>query len=168
MTFIDLFSGVGFFRKGMEEAKHECLGYCEIDPYARTSYENIFKESNLIGTDIRELQANDIPKADIWCAGFPCQDISISGTQQGFKGDRSSLFFTVTGLIRDTKEENRPQFLFFENVKNLLSVNRGFDFLSLLIELDEIGYDAEWNVVNSSGWVPQNRERIFILAHKRI
>lgn len=170
LTFLDYFAGVGGFRRGMEMAGHTCLGHCEIDKYANMSYKEIhdIKESEWFGTDIRRTNADELPKADVWCFGFPCQDISVAGKQLGFKGQRSSLFFTVTRLIRDTKEEDRPKYLFIENVKNLLSVNGGTDFLKLLIELDEIGYDAEWQVLNSKNFgVPQNRERVFIIGHLR-
>ena len=170
LTFLDFFAGVGGFRKGMEMAGHECLGHCEWDKFANMSYNEIHqpKESEWSGTDIRNVRANELPRADVWCFGFPCQDISVAGKQIGFNGKRSSLFFTVTKLIRDTEEENKPSILFIENVKNLLSVNGGTDFLKLLIELDEIGYDAEWQVLNSKNFrVPQNRERVFIIGHIR-
>lgn len=168
MTFIDIFAGVGGFRKGMELAGHKCLGFCEFDKFAVQSYRAIHKtEGEWYAKDIRTVRADDIPRADCWCAGFPCQDISIAGKQLGFKGKRSSLFFTVTGLIAGLEEKDRPQTLLFENVKNLLSVNRGFDFARLLIELDEIGYDAEWAVLNTADVLPQNRERIFIVGHLR-
>ena len=131
--------------------------------------------------------AEDIPRADCWCFGFPCVDISIAGAQIGFRGQRSSLFFRVMRLIQDIEEKDRPAYLFIENVKNLLSVNGGTDFLKLLLALDECGYDAlsalcfakppavspsifgvqEWQVVNSADYVPQNRERVFIVGHLR-
>ncbi|WP_082419861.1 DNA cytosine methyltransferase [Clostridium paraputrificum] len=170
LTFLDFFAGVGGFRRGMEMAGHTCLGHCEIDKFANMSYKEIHqpREEEWFGTDIRRTNADELPRADVWCFGFPCQDISVAGKQLGFKGQRSSLFFTVTRLIRDTKEEDRPKYLFIENVKNLLSVNGGSDFLKLLIELDEIGYDAEWQVLNSKSFgVPQNRERVFIIGHLR-
>ena len=169
VTFIDLFSGLGGFRIGTEQAGHTCLGHCEIDKYANQTYQAIhnIKEDEWFAEDITRVRADDIPACDCWCFGFPCQDISSAGKQNGLSGKRSSLFFAVTRLIRDTEEENRPAYLFIENVKNLLSVNRGFDFLSILTELDEIGYDAEWSVINSKYWVPQNRERIFIIGHFR-
>ncbi|WP_040194777.1 DNA cytosine methyltransferase [Clostridium culturomicium] len=170
LTFLDFFSGIGGFRRGMELAGHTCLGHCEIDKYANMSYAAMHnpKEDEWFGTDITITRADELPRADCWCFGFPCQDISIAGKQLGFRGNRSSLFFTVTRLIRDTKEEDRPKYLFIENVKNLLSVNGGYDFLKLLIELDEIGYDAEWQVLNSKDFgVPQNRERVFIIGHLR-
>lgn len=194
MKFIDFFAGVGGFRKGMELCGHECVGFCEFDKFAVASYtsmhliteeqrqylstldikkrqKEILKEEYRNGEwyakDIREVRAEDIPKSDCWCFGFPCQDISVAGKQLGFNGHRSSLFFAVTNLIRELKEEDRPKYLFIENVKNLLSVNGGFDFAKLLIEMDEIGYDAEWQVLNSSSYVPQNRERVFIIGHLR-
>ena len=97
-----------------------------------------------------------------------CQDISVAGKQGGFtNGKRSSLFFKVTGLIRELKEEDKPSYLFIENVKNLLSINKGWDFAKLLIEMDEIGYDVEWDVLDSAEVVPQHRERVFIVGHLR-
>jgi DNA (cytosine-5)-methyltransferase 1 len=195
LTFLDFFAGAGGFRRGMELAGHKCLGFCEWDPFPVKSYKamhlitdeqykyllslpfkerqkEIDKEEYFNGewysNDVRAVDAGSMPRADVWCFGFPCQDISIAGKQLGFNGNRSSLFFTVTRIIRDTREEDRPTTLFIENVKNLLSVNGGIDFLKLLIELDEIGYDAEWQVLNSKDFgVPQNRERVFIVGHIR-
>lgn len=195
MTFIDFFAGIGGFRRGMELAGHRCVGFCEYDKYAVASYTSMhlvteFQREDLLkmdlkrrqkeimreeyrngewyANDIRTVEAGSLPHADCWCFGFPCQDISIAGKQLGFSGRRSSLFFAVTGLIKDLEEENRPGVLFIENVKNLLSVNRGLDFAKLLIELDEIGYDAEWCLLNSKDFgVPQNRERVFIIGHLR-
>ncbi len=97
-----------------------------------------------------------------------CQDISVAGKQAGFQGSRSSLFFRVMYLVGQLKEEDKPTYLFIENVKNLLSVNGGWDFARLLIEMDRAGYDAEWQVLNSKDFgVPQNRERCFIIGHLR-
>lgn len=169
MKFIDFFAGIGGFRLGLEMAGHECVGFCEYDKFAVASYRAMHDtEGEWYGKDIRVVRASELPRSDIWCFGFPCQDISVAGKQTGFKGNRSSLFFAVTRLIRDTEEEDRPSILFIENVKNLLSVNGGWDFAKLLIELDEIGYDAEWQVLNSKDFgVPQNRERVFIIGHLR-
>ena len=97
-----------------------------------------------------------------------CQDISVAGKQAGFQGNRSSLFFRVMYLVGQLKEEDKPTYLFIENVKNLLSVNGGWDFARLLIEMEQGGYDAEWQVLNSKDYeVPQNRERCFIIGHLR-
>lgn len=194
MTFIDLFAGIGGFRRGMEMAGHKCLGFCEFDKFAVASYtvmhlmtdedreyiktlpfnkrlkealKEEYRHGEWYSSDIRRLRADDIPGADVWCFGFPCQDISVAGKQKGLAGNRSGLFRTVIKLLQDTEEENRPSVLFIENVKNLLSVNRGYDFLTVLIELDKIGYDAEWQVINSADYVPQNRERVFIIGHLR-
>ena len=170
MKFLDLFSGLGGFRLGLEMAGHECVGHCEIDKFANKSYIAMHepKESEWFAEDITKVRADELPGADIWCFGFPCQDISIAGKQKGFGGHRSSLFFAVTRIIRELEEEDKPSILFIENVKNLLSVNRGYDFLKLLIELDEIGYDAEWDILNSKHFgVPQNRERLFIVGNLR-
>ncbi len=195
MKFIDLFAGIGGFRRGMELAGHECVGFCEFDKFATASYtsmhlltleqrerlnkmplkqrqKEILKEEYRNGewyaNDIRRVYAGDIPRADCWCFGFPCQDISVAGKQLGFQGNRSSLFFRVMYLIGQLEEENRPTYLFVENVKNLLSVNGGWDFARLLIEMEQRGYDAEWQVLNSKDFgVPQNRERCFIIGHLR-
>lgn len=195
MKFIDFFAGIGGFRKGMELAGHECVGFCEFDKFATASYismhllteeqrkaledipikkrqKEILKEEYRNGewyaNDIRRVYAGDIPKADCWCFGFPCQDISVAGKQAGFQGNRSSLFFRVMYLIGQLKEEGKPTYLFIENVKNLLSVNGGWDFARLLIEMEQWGYDAEWQVLNSKDFgVPQNRERCFIIGHLR-
>ncbi len=194
MKFIDFFAGIGGFRRGMELAGHECVGFCEFDKFAVASYTAMHlmtdKEREYIATlpknkrvaeagkeeyrhgewyanDIRRMFAEDIPRADCWCFGFPCQDISVAGKQLGFDGARSSLFFRVMRLVQDLEEKDRPAYLFIENVKNLLSVNGGADFLKLLLALDECGYDAEWQVINSADYVPQNRERVFIVGHLR-
>ena len=195
MKFIDFFAGIGGFRRGMELAGHECVGFCEFDKFATASYismhllteeqrktlEDIpikkrqkeilkdeYRNGEWYANDIRRVYAGDIPKADCWCFGFPCQDISVAGKQAGFQGDRSSLFFRVMYLIGQLKEEDKPTYLFIENVKNLLSVNGGWDFARLLIEMDRQGYDAEWQVLNSKDFgVPQNRERCFIIGHLR-
>lgn len=169
MRFIDMFAGIGGFHLGMEQAGHTCVGWIEWDKFARQSYQAIHDVEGIWNaSDIRTVRASELPRADCWCFGFPCQDISVAGKQKGFTaGKRSSLFFTVTGLIRDLKEEDRPSYLLIENVKNLLSINRGFDFLKLQIELDEIGYDVEWSVLDSAEVVPQHRERIFIVGHLR-
>lgn len=170
MKFLDLFSGIGGFRIGLEQNGHECVGHVEIDESANRTYNAMHqpKESEFFGTDITRIIASDLPRADVWTFGFPCQDISIAGRKVGMDGERSGLFYAVTSLIREIKAEDRPRILFIENVKNLLSINGGWDFAKLIIELDEIGYDAEWEVINSKHHgVPQNRERLYIIGHLR-
>ena len=195
MKFIDWFAGVGGFRRGMELAGHECVGFCEFDKYAVMSYtamhlctpeqleflstlpmkerqkeilKDEYRNGEWFANDIRRVYAGDIPDSDCWCFGFPCQDISVAGKQLGFTGNRSSLFFRVMYLLGQLEEEKRPSYLFIENVKNLLSVNGGWDFARLLTEMDKVGYDAGWQVLNSKHFgVPQNRERCFIIGHLR-
>lgn len=195
MKFIDFFAGIGGFRKGMEAAGHECVGFCEFDKWAVASYTSMhliteeqrqylstltlkqrqkeilkdeYRNGEWYANDIRRVYAGDIPKADCWCFGFPCQDISVAGKQAGFQGNRSSLFFRIMYLVGQLKEEDKPTYLFIENVKNLLSVNGGWDFARLLIEMEQGGYDAEWQVLNSKDFgVPQNRERCFVIGHLR-
>ncbi|WP_044639702.1 DNA cytosine methyltransferase [Risungbinella massiliensis] len=172
MRVLDLFSGIGGFRLGMEAAGHQAIGWVEIDKHARKSYEAIHQpEGEWTHDDIRTIDYRDVPRADIWTFGFPCQDISVAGNQAGFGGERSSLFFAVTKLLRQIKAWNpkrMPSYLLIENVKNFLSVNGGWDFLLAQAELDEIGYDCEWQLLNSKDFgVPQNRERVFIVGHLR-
>lgn len=173
MKFLDFFAGIGGFRLGMEHGGHECVGWIEWDKYARKSYEAIHDTLNEWSwEDVSTIDYRDLPRADVWTFGFPCQDISIGNLgATGFKGDRSSLFFQVTKRLRQIKEwdsERMPTYLLIENVKNFLSVNRGWDFFAAQVELDEIGYDAEWQVLNSKNFgVPQNRERVFIVGHLR-
>lgn len=168
MKFLDLFAGIGGFRSALEMAGNECVGFVEIDKFARRSYRAIYDtEGEWTAHDIRAVRARELPRADIWTFGFPCQDISVAGKQKGFAGKRSSLFFTVTGLIRDLEEKDRPRILLVENVKNLLSINGGWDFLKFQIELDEIGYDVEWDVLDTAEVLPQHRERVYIVGHFR-
>ncbi|GAB6425960.1 DNA cytosine methyltransferase [Bacillus cereus] len=169
LTFIDLFAGIGGFRLGMEQAGHKCLGYVEWDKFARKSYEAIHNtKGEWTEHDINDVRPEEMPTADVWCFGFPCTDISVAGPQEGLDGARSGLFYKAIELIKSQKEENKPRYLFIENVKNLFSVKGGWDFARILISLDEAGYDAEWQLLNSTDFgVPQNRERVFIIGHLR-
>ncbi len=168
MKFIDIFAGIGGFRSGMELAGHECVGYIEFDKFARKSYEAIHATAGeFTAWDINDVNVDEVPESDVWCFGFPCQDISLAGNKKGFSGEKSSLFFSVTGLLREKQEKDRPKYLFIENVKNLLSINKGRDFARLLIELDEIGYDVQWRVIDSKHYVAQHRERVYIVANLR-
>lgn len=99
--------------------------------------------------DVTGLRPGDIPYADIWCYGFPCQDISIAGKQRGLRGKRSGIYYSIIDLIKGKEESGKPTYLLIENVKNLLSVNAGFDFATVLSEMDEAGYDVRWQVLNA-------------------
>ncbi len=167
MTFLDIFSGIGGFRRGFELAGHTCIGHIEIDKYADLSYRAIHnvKENEFYASDIIMLKSNDIPRCDIWCFGFPCQDISIAGKCIGLSGRRSGLYYTVIDLIRGKPEADRPKYLIAENVRNLLSVNDGWDAFTVFSEMGNIGYALEWKVYNTKDFLlPQSRERIYILG----
>lgn len=169
MRFIDICAGIGGFRSGLEQAGHECIGYVEVDKYARKSYEAMYNtENEWTETDITKVKSEDIPRADLWCFGFPCQDISISGRQKGLRGERSGIFYSIIKLLKSQNTENKPGWLLIENVKNLLSIHGGQDFTEVLSEISEAGYDTEWALLNSKDFgVPQNRERVFIVGHLR-
>lgn len=169
MTFLDLCSGIGGFRLGLERAGHKCIGYCEYDKFARASYEAMYDtKGEWKADDVTKLKSKDVPDADIWCFGFPCQDISVAGKQRGLAGKRSGIYYNIIDLLKGKEESAKPAYLLVENVKNLLSVNAGFDFASVLSEMDQAGYDCRWQVLNSKNFgVPQNRERVFIIANLR-
>ena len=145
MTFLDLCSGIGGFRLGLETAGHKCIGYCEYDKFARASYEAMYDtEGEWKAHDVTKLKPGDLPYADIWCFGFPCQDISVAGKQRGLVGKRSGIYYNIIDLLKGKEESAKPSYLLVENVKNLLSINAGFDFASVLSEMDEAGYDCRW------------------------
>lgn len=166
LTFVDLFAGVGMARMGMEQAGFKCVYTCEFDKYKRKEYEII--HGNIPeGCDIRDVRAVDVPRADVWFFGAPCQDFSIAGLRKGLDGERSSLVGEVFRLIEE-KAEDKPEWLVYENVKGMLSSNAGWDFLSILLEMDELGYDVEWQTLNTKDFgIPQNRERVYTIGHLR-
>lgn len=170
MKFLDLFAGIGGFRMGLESLGHECVGFCEIDKFARKSYKAIYKtEGEVELHDITAVTNEEWRKfrgtVDIICGGFPCQAFSIAGKRKGFLDEtRGTLFFEIARAAKEIK----PPLLFIENVKGLLSHDQGRTFRTILSTLDELGYDAEWQILNSKDYgVPQNRERVFIIGHLR-
>lgn len=167
MKFVDFFAGIGGIRLGFEQAGHQCVGFCEFDKFARTSYKAMYDTTGEWESyDVRTIESYDIPSADIWTGGFPCQDVSVAGKQRGLQGERSGLFYEIIRLLEGRKEEDRPEWIVLENVKNLLSIGNGFDFLRVLSEMAEFGYDVSWQLFNSKDYgVPQNRERVFIVGH---
>lgn len=195
MTFIDLFAGLGGFRRGMELAGHKCMGFCEWDKFATASYTSMhliteeqrtylatldlkkrqkeilkdeYRNGEWYSPDIRQVGAGNVPRVDCWCFGAPCQDFSIAGKRAGLDGDRSSLVREVFRVLGELEEKDRPEWLIYENVKGMLSSNRGGDFLSIILAMEELGYDVEWQVFNSKyHGVLQNRERVYTLGHLR-
>ena len=162
MKFFDLFAGIGGFRVGLEAHGHECVGSCEIDKYARKIYGKNFGHEPEY-KDVRDIEAKDLPEFDILCAGFPCQSFSIVGNRMGFEDKRGNLFFEIIRLAK----EKRPSILLLENVKGLLSHEKGETFRIMLQTLDECGYDVSWQLLNSRYFVPQSRERVYIIANLR-
>lgn len=169
MKFIDFFAGIGGFHSGLESVGYEMIGWVEWDKYARKSYEALYDtEGKYTANDIKSIKSGkELPTADLWAFGSPCTNISLAGNRVGIKGEQSSMFFEVIRLLNDRTWEEKPSVLLMENVKNLLSSNRGWDFATVINKMDEVGYDVEWEVFNSSWVIPQNRERVYIVGHKR-
>lgn len=151
---------------GLELAGHRCVGHIETDKYCNQAYNAIYKPrgDEFFGEDITEVDTRKLPKFDILCGGFPCQAFSVAGKRRGFEDTRGTLIFE---LLRIAKEK-RPPYLLFENVRGLLSHDKGRTFGTILMALDEIGYDVQWQVLNSKHFgVPQNRERVYIIGYLR-
>ncbi|NQH79289.1 DNA cytosine methyltransferase [Streptococcus suis] len=149
MKFLDLFAGIGGFRLGMERAGHECVGFCEIDQFARKSYKAIHNTEGEFEfhdiTRVTDESVRGIGRVDVICGGFPCQAFSIAGKRAGFEDTRGTLFFEIARFASIL----RPKYLFLENVTGLLNHDNGNTF-----ESKNFG-------------VPQNRERVFIIGHLR-
>jgi len=194
ITFIDLFSGIGGVRKGLDncsrslsfgegsESKRDmfngiraenehgpprsfrCVWSNDFNKYANQVYTARFGEANHHPGDIRGIDATEIPDHDLLCGGFPCQSFSVAGRRKGFEDTRGTLFFEICRIV----EAKRPSLLLLENVKGLLNHDKGRTFTVILQTLDELGYWVEWQVLNSKHFgVPQNRERVFIIGHLR-
>lgn len=170
VNFLDLFSGIGGFRFGMEMAGHSCVGYVEKDVFARNSYEAIHQtEGEWTAHDIRTVTDDDLGflrgrNIDVLCGGFPCQSFSVAGRRAGFEDTRGTLFFEIARFA----QKIQPRYLFLENVKGVLSHDQGNTYGTMLYTLDGLGYDCEWQVLNSSQFgVPQNRQRLFLIGHLR-
>jgi len=191
IRFIELFAGIGGFRYGLEtirpiqssnttrskecqqfenelvQRKHldyTCVWANEIDKYACQIYRKNFGKGELYEGDIRTVRPEDIPEAELLIGGFPCQAFSIAGKRRGFEDTRGTLFYEIARIAR----ANRYKTLLLENVKGLLNHENGSTFEVILRVLEELGYDVEWQVLNSKNFgVPQNRERVFIVGHLR-
>lgn len=165
IVYLDLFSGTGGFALGLKQAgfvfkKHY---YSEIDKYASANYQYRFKDAQGLG-DITRISGTEIERPDVITFGSPCQDISLAGKRRGLRGKRSGLFYEALRLIRTC----RPRVFIFENVKGLFSSNRGKDFEAVLRAFADLGiYDIQWQLLNTAWFLPQNRERIYIVGHLR-
>ena len=161
--FISLFGGIGGFDLALIRQGWENVWYNDFDKYAVKTYNKNFG-TDYEPKDIRNVDAKQIPEHTLLCAGFPCQSFSIAGKRKGFADTRGTMFFEICRIAK----ECRTPFLLLENVKGLLSHDEGRTFRTILRCLDELGYDAEWQVLNSKHFsVPQNRERVFIIANLR-
>lgn len=164
MNYLDLFSGIGGFHEGLNQAgfKFNWAGHSEIDKYAKSIYQKHFPESEDLG-DVSNINVSELPKINLITFGFPCQDLSIAGKRGGLKASRSGLFYKATEIIRFTK----PDYFIFENVKGLFSSNGGLDWLNVLREIADIGYDGQWQLLNTRWFLPQNRERVYFVGYPR-
>lgn len=166
IKYLDMFSGIGGFRSGLEKVGgFECVGYCEIDEYARRAYEAMYNtEGEMYFEDATKINPDDLPDIDLITGGFPCQSFSIAGRRNGFNDTRGTLFFEIARIAA----VKRPALLFLENVPGLLSHDEGRTFATILNALDEIGYDVSWTQLNSANFgVPQSRNRVFITGFLR-
>lgn len=166
IRFFDMFAGIGGFRSGLEAVGgFECVGFCEIDKYAKQAYESIYNtEGELYFEDATKIKPKDLPQVDLICGGFPCQSFSIAGERGGFDDPRGTLFFEIARLA----EAKRPKYLLLENVPGLLNHNGGRTFATILNTLDGLGYDVTWQVLNSKDYgVAQSRRRVYIVCYCR-
>ena len=166
IKYIDMFAGIGGFRSGLDKiGGFECVAYCEIDKQARMAYEALYNtKGEICFEDATKINPEDVPDIDLLCGGFPCQSFSIAGKRRGFDDTRGTLFFEIARIIAVKK----PTMLLLENVQGLLSHNKGRTFHTILKTLDELGYDVQWQVLNSANFgVPQSRKRVFIIGYNR-
>lgn len=164
IKFFDMFAGIGGFRSGLEAiGGFECVGYCEIDKYARQAYEAMYDTGGeLYFDDARKIVPEQLPDFDLLLGGFPCQSFSIAGARKGFDDTRGTLFFEIARIAAVKK----PKYLYLENVPGLLNHDSGKTFETILHTLDELGYDVCWQVLNSKNFgVPQSRNRVFIIGY---
>lgn len=197
LTFIDWFAGIGGFRIGLEDAGCKCVGFCEKDDNALASYitMHIYDQDQInhlcetikykkrkeivlqqidtlpewFAKDVCNVNADTIPPVDIWTFGAPCQDFSLSNMKrQGLNGDKSRLVKEIFRLLQEISWSNKPEWLIYENVEGMLSSNKGFDFLAILNKMVELGYDCEWQLLNTKHFgISQNRRRVFLIGHLR-
>lgn len=172
--FIDLFAGIGGLRAGFDRIGGECVFTSEWNKFSQKTYAENFEdgENHVINGDITQVKEEDIPSHDVLLAGFPCQPFSISGVSKrnslgrahGFSDlTQGTLFFDVVRILR----HHKPSAFLLENVKNLVSHDKGNTFKVITQTLDELGYEVSYRVISAKHWVPQNRERIFIAGFRK-
>lgn len=164
MRVASMFTGIGGIDLGFRQAGYDIVWANEFDSPACKTYRHNFANANLVEQDIHTVDVNTIPDFDVLVAGFPCQPFSIAGKQRGFNDKRGNLFFEIARVV----DKKRPAFIMLENVKNLLEHDGGKTFLVIFNTLAQFGYCLRYKVLNALeyGNLPQNRERIFIVAFR--
>jgi|SRR5690625_3141431 len=158
-TYVSLFSGIGGFEQALNKLGGTCVFASEIDKFAAQAYETLY--GHMPEGDITQIDAKDVPDHDLLVGGFPCQSFSVAGKRKGFEDTRGTLFFEIARIAK----EKRPKALLLENVKGLVNHDKGRTLDVMIETLNEIGYVVDFDVLNSKYFgVPQNRERIFIVA----
>ena len=160
-TFIDLFAGIGGMRQGFERIGGKCIFTSEIDNYAQQTYIANYGSENMYG-DITKITSDNIPLHDVLLAGFPCQPFSLAGRKLGFEDARGTLFFEIARILKDKK----PKAFLLENVKNLMSHDKGKTFNVIKTTLEELGYNIHYKIIDASNFIPQHRERIYIVGFR--
>ncbi len=160
IKYFSMFTGVGGFELGFEKAEGKCVGFAEIDKFACRVLKYKFPNVENYG-DATKIDPHKLPDFDLLCGGFPCQAFSIAGKRKGFKDTRGTMFFEIARIVK----AKRPYVVLLENVKDLLNHEKGETYRVIVQTLAELGYDVQWMVLNSKFFgVPQNRERVFIIA----
>ena len=164
INLLDLFSGIGGFHLGLERAGFKVNSYfSEVDKYAIEVYKHNFKNSTYVGS-VTDVRGEQLPRIDAITFGSPCQDFSLAGKRQGMGGERSSLILEAIRLI----QECRPRFFIWENVKGTFSSSGGRDFAAILQAFANLGdYRIEWQLLNTKWFLPQNRERVYLVGYLR-
>ncbi|WP_419591720.1 DNA (cytosine-5-)-methyltransferase [Thiolapillus sp.] len=159
-TFIDVFAGIGGFRRGCELAGGICIWSCEKDKFARQTYAcNFDVDYHEFAEDIEDVDPKVIPDHDVLLAGFPCQPFSTAGRREGFAHEtQGTLFFELAKIIK----EKQPKAFLLENVKGLLSHKSGSTMFTIMRALDELGYRVYPKIIDADGFVPQHRERVYL------
>jgi DNA (cytosine-5)-methyltransferase 1 len=162
INLLDLFSGIGGFHLGLERAGFKVSSFnSEIDKYAIEVYKHNFKQSKYVGS-VTDVRGSELPRIDAITFGSPCQDFSLAGNRKGMAGERSSLILEAIRLI----QECRPRFFVWENVKGTFSSNNREDFAAILQAFANIGgYRLEWQLLNTKWFLPQSRERVYLVGY---
>lgn len=162
INILDLFSGIGGFSQGLKQAgfKIKKHYFAEVDKHAQAIYNHQFPESEAVG-DVRHVRGSELGEINAITFGSPCQDFSLAGKRRGMDGERSSLITEAIRLI----DECRPDFFIWENVKGTFSSNNGEDFAAIIQAFTNLGgYRLEWQLLNTAWFLPQNRERIYLVG----